>query len=255
MPAAYDQYDYPHYWQGRNYEHQGEVIALKAFLQRIPKVTSIIDVGAGFGRHTSSYIFRAKKVVLSDPSARLLKEAHKRLSGYKKIKYVQSTLENLPEKLRHKKFDLAIFVRVIHHIQDPHKAVGLLDKLIEPGGYLIIEFANKIHGKEIFRNFLHGNFTYPLDIFPKDKRSDKSIEDRTIPFLNFHPDVITEALEEKRYKIVEVRSVSNVRSSLLKRLLPYSVLVSIEGLLQRPLAFFKFGPSIFILARKPRITG
>ncbi len=255
MPAAYDQYDYPSYWRNRTYEHQGEVIALKAFLEKIPRVTSIIDIGAGFGRHTPNYIYRAKKIVLSDPSGRLLKTAKDKLVNYKKVKFIQSRLENLPDKLRGKKFDLAIFVRVIHHIQDPHKAVGLLDQVIEPGGYLIIEFANKIHGKEVIRRFLKGDFTYPLDIFPKDKRSDKSIEDNSIPFLNFHPDVIKEALLEKRYKIIETRSVSNVRSSFLKRLLPYAVLVSIESLLQRPLAFFKFGPSIFILARKPRITG
>jgi ubiquinone/menaquinone biosynthesis C-methylase UbiE len=255
MPAAYDKYNYPDYWKGRDYEHGSEVIAIREFLDQIPRIESIVDVGAGYGRHTTNYVYRAKKIVLSDPSAKLLSEAKSRLAQYKKIKYVQSKLQNLPAKLKNQKFDLAIFIRVIHHIQDPVEALDYVDKLIKPGGYLIIEFANKIHGKEIIKNFLKGNFTFPIDIFPEDKRSTNSINQNTIPFLNFHPDTIKELLNSKRYKLLDIRSVSNIRSTFLKRYLPISVLLSLESLLQNPLAFFKFGPSIFILARKPRVTG
>src|SRR6185436_11826011 len=106
MSAAYDKYDYPDYWKNRQYEHQSEILALKSFLQMIPKVNSIIDVGSGYGRHTSTYAYRAKKITLIDPSAKLLKIAREKLQNYK-INYIQSRLENLPEKLGKKKFDLA----------------------------------------------------------------------------------------------------------------------------------------------------
>lgn len=255
MPAAYDQYNYPDYWKQRSYEHESEVIAIKSFLHRIPSVESVIDIGAGFGRHTPNYAYRAKKIILADPSARILKEARERLVNYTNIKFVQSKLENLSERLKNKKFDLIFFIRVIHHIEDPDLTIEYIDKLTEPGGYLIMEFANKVHWKQVARNFMKGNFTYPIDINPSDRRSEESIESKTIPFLNFHPDVIFESLRSKRYRIIEVRSVSNVRSSFLKRILPHPILMYLESFLQKPLAFFKFGPSIFILARKAKSTG
>lgn len=252
MPAAYDQYNYPEYWIGRDYEHQSEVIAIRDFLDNIPKLESIIDIGAGFGRHTPTYIYRAKKIYLTDASAKLLKGAREKLFKYPKIKYLQSTVQNLPIKLKGKKFDLAIFVRVLHHIQDPREAFDAIDQIIQPGGYLILEYANKIHGKEIIKNFLKGDFTFPIDIFPEDKRTAKTIKKGSIPFLNFHPDTIKDMLKQRKYKIIELRSVSNIRSPFLKRYIPLSVLLSLESLLQGPLAWLKFGPSIFILARKDR---
>ena len=255
MPAAYDKYDYPDYWVGRDYEHESEVVAIRDFLDNIPKLNSIIDIGAGFGRHTPAYAYRAKKIYLTDASAKLLKEARERLSNYTKIKYIQSKVQNLPTKLKRLKFDLAIFVRVLHHIEDPEEAMDAIDKVLEPGGYLIIEFANKIHWKGIAKNFMKGDFTYALDIFPEDKRSAKSIRKGFIPFLNFHPDTIKEMLKRRKYKILQTKSVSNLRSELLKKYIPLSVLLSLESILQGPLAFLNLGPSIFILAKKSRVTG
>ena len=37
MPAAYDKYDYPSYWIGRDYEHGSEVIAIEGFLKIFQK--------------------------------------------------------------------------------------------------------------------------------------------------------------------------------------------------------------------------
>jgi hypothetical protein len=45
-------------------------------------------------------------------------------------------------------------------------------------------------------------------------------------------------------------SVSNLRSHRLKRLLPQRLLLSVERLVQRPLARVDFGPSIFLKLRK-----
>ena len=45
MAAAYDNYDYPSYWQGREYEHQSDVIALKSLLDQIPAIRALLEVG------------------------------------------------------------------------------------------------------------------------------------------------------------------------------------------------------------------
>lgn len=247
--AAYDTYNYTEYWEGREYEHESEVVALRAFLSKIPKIKTILEVGAGFGRLAPNYSFRAKKVVLTEPSRKLLGVAKKNVKG-DNVEFVQSTLENLPKKMKSRKFDLVIMVRVLHHIKDQDRCFEDISKLLKKRGYFILEFANKRHFKAYLKEFFHGNFTYALDITTKDIRSKKSKEQKTLPFLNFHPDKIREMLENCGFEVLEERSVSNIRSPFLKGIIPLSVLIWIEKHIQGLLSFFHFGPSIFYLARK-----
>lgn len=249
MAAAYDTYDYPSYWEGREYEHFSEVISIKAFLNKIPKVKTILEVGTGFGRLIPVYSFRAKKIILSDPSAKLLKLARERFSD-KKVRFIQSKLENLPGKVKGGSVDLIICVRVLHHIQDLKKAFSITARLLKKGGFLILEFPNKRHAKASFLEFLKGNFTFPIDIFPKDIRSKKSIKAKTLPFVNYHPDTIFEMLKVLDFEIVEIKSVSNIRSTRIKKIIPKDALLFFEKHLQKPLAKISFGPSIFVLAQK-----
>ncbi len=249
MSAAYDTYDYPSYWEGRDYEHGSEVIAIKGFLARIPKIDKVLEIGAGFGRLTPIYLFRAKKTILTDPSSVLLKQARKDLQG-EHIKFIHTGVENLPNKIRNKSVDLAILVRVLHHLKNTDQAFEIINKVLKDKGYFILEFANKCHFKATFLEFLRGNFTFGLEIFPKDLRTKQSKKKGNIPFLNFHPDTIKEKLEEAGFNVIETKSVSNFRTSFLKNILPISLLLSIEKFLQPILAKSVFGPSIFILAQK-----
>ena len=146
--------------------------------------------------------------------------------------------------------DLIVCVRVFHHIKDIEGAIEIMCNLLKNRGYLILEFANKKHFKATVSEFFKGNLTFPLDIFPKDLRSKKSIRDAALPFLNYHPEVIKHKLIECDFDILEVRSVSNIRSPRLKSLLPLDTLISIEKKLQIPFGFINFGPSIFLLAQK-----
>jgi len=250
MSAFYDTYDYPSYWESREYEHESEVIALKALISKIKDIKTIVDVGAGYGRLTPSYLFRSKKVILSDPSSKLLSLAKQQLGKNKKIKFIQSTAENLDKKIRAKTTDLVIMVRVIHHIKEPEKVIKMINKILKPGGYFILEFANKSHGKAVFKEMCKGNLTYLLDIFPKDIRSKKSKKEKSIPFINYHPDSVVKMLSDNGFKIIDKRSVSNIRSTKLKKSTNIQTLLKIEKYLQKPLSFLNFGPSIFLLVRK-----
>lgn len=250
MPAAYDYYDYPSFWKGREYEHESEGVALKAFLKKIPKVKKLVEVGAGYGRLVPIYAYIAEKAVLTDPSAKLLKIARKNVKG-KKFRIIQTSLENFSGKIGSNSTDLVIMVRVLHHIKDLDEAFSEISKIIKPKGHLILEFANKRHFKALLSEFLHGNLTFTLDIFPKDIRSKKSKKDKkTLPFVNYHPDFIRGTLKKHNFTIREERSVSNIRSPFVKKIIPKSVLLFFERVLQRPLAKILFGPSIFTLAQK-----
>jgi ubiquinone/menaquinone biosynthesis C-methylase UbiE len=250
MSAAYDTFDYPGYWIGRDYEHKSEIIALKFFLQRIKKVNKILEVGAGFGRLFPSYAFRAKKIILTDPSARTLKIARSAFAGRKNLKFIQSSLENLPTKIRSNSVDLVVMIRVIHHIKDIDNAFKVIHKIVSPNGYFIFEFANKKHVKARFKEYLKGNFSFFSDKSTKDLRSQRSIKKGTLPFLNYHPDKIKSILKQYDFEVVDKLSVSNIRSTFLKNVFSTDLLVSLEKVLQKPFSYIDFGPSIFILARK-----
>lgn len=250
MPAAYDSYDYPSYWKGREYEHKSEFLAIRKLISKISEIGKVIEIGAGFGRLLPSYHFRAKKVVLTDPSAKLISRASKKYSRFKNVETVQLKLQNLKDKREFMNFDLCIMVRVLHHIEDIDEAFKIIYKLLTKGGYFILEFPNKNHLKSSIRHILTGDLTFPINIFPIDLRSKKSIRKGTLPFINYHPYQIIEKLKEYNFEIIEVRSVSNIRSTFLKRLFPINTLIDIEKILQVPLAKVNFGPSFFVLARK-----
>lgn len=250
MGAAYDTYDYPSYWEGRVYEHQSEILAIKYFLNKIPKFDSLLEVGCGYGRLTPSYLFRTKKAILSDPSATLLKLARKAYRNNKKVTFLQSGIQSLPNSLKAHSQDVIVMVRVLHHIEDIDTALATITNLLKVRGYLILEFANKRHLKATLKELFKGNFTFPLDIFTKDLRSQKSMEKRNIAFLNYHPDMVNHKLESHSLEVKDKLSVSNIRSTLLKKLLTTETLLVIEKYLQKTFGIFSFGPSIFILAQK-----
>ncbi len=249
MAAYYDTYDYSSYWKGREYEHASEVFAIKSFLARIKKISTILEIGAGYGRLVPSYAFRAKRIILSDPSSKLLSAAKDTFGDKENIRYVQTRIENLNKKVRAGSVDLVVMVRVLHHLENPDEAFQIINKILKANGYLILEFANKQHFKARVFEFLKGNFTFPLDIFPKEVTTLKR-KNKTLPFLNYHPDIIAAKLEENGFEIVEKRSVSNIRSPFLKKLLGTNLLIAISKLLQGPLSYINFGPSIFLLAKK-----
>lgn len=248
MAAAYDTYDYPSYWKERDYEHKAEVVAIRNLLDRIPKIGKLLDAGAGFGRLTSYYYYRADKIIISDPSARLLKIARARFTK-RKVRFIQSRLENLPKKIKSKSVDVVLLVRVLHHIENLDNAIATAYKLLNKNGYFILEFANKRHLKATILEFFKGNLTFAFDIFPKRVGKAKP-QSNTLPFVNHHPDIVKETLRAQGFQIVDFLSVSNIRSTTLKKYIPVETLIYLEERLQRPLGKVLFGPSIFILAQK-----
>jgi ubiquinone/menaquinone biosynthesis C-methylase UbiE len=250
MSAAYDSFDYPAYWIGRGYEHKSEILAIRAFLNRIKKIKTILEIGAGFGRIVSHYSFRAKKIILSDSSSRALKMARETFKSKHNFKYIHSSLENLPTKVRSSTIDLIILVRVLHHIRDISLAFKIMNKMLKPGGYLLFEFANKKHIKATFNHILKGNFSFIIDRATTDIRSKKAIKMNALPFLNYHPEKIKSVLDEFGFEVIEKRSVSNIRNTFLKRVFSTDILLFFEKRLQVPFSYFDFGPSIFVLARK-----
>jgi len=250
--AHYDLYDYQSYWQGRSYEDGSEKIAIKAFFDQIGQnKLKLLEVGSGFGRLVPAYSAYCSQITLLDPAQKNLTDAKSYLHNTSPpIKYVKGRAENIP--FPPNTFDAALIVRVLHHIPDPAKVLSELSRVIKPGGYLILEFANKLHLKNIFTSFINGKFDLLSRLHPLERRSKANIRKETIPFVNHHPRLIESQILQNNFQIISKKSVSNLRIGILKNTIQLKPLLAIEQELQSsPLVnSLQLSPSIFILARK-----
>lgn len=244
--ALYDTFDYPGYWQGREYEDQAEKIALKRFLMKIPpeKRKSLVDIGGGYGRLAEIYAPLFKKCLLIDPSKRLLKQAQIKLQNDPQVEFKEGRIEDLPAK--DGQFDVALLVRVVHHLPYPKKAFLEAYRVLKEGGFLILEFANKIHFLACLRAWNKNDFVFRGSLAPINQ----AIKTEQVVFLNHHPQLIKRILEKIGFRVLEGLSVSNFRHGLCKKLIPQPLLLKLETLTQKPLFGLCFGPSLFLLCEK-----
>ena len=245
----YNLIDYSSYWQNREYEREAEKIALEKLFSRIPgkEQKTILEIGGGFGRLAAIYAPFFKDVILLEPSEKLLKEAQTNLAAQKNLTFLAGRGEAIPQES--KSVDVALMVRVSHHFQDLSPVLKEINRILKPQGFLILEFANKIHFKARLRALAKGDFSFRKNLTPFDQRR-QSRKDPEVVFLNHHPQAVLNALSENNFEVKKILSVSNFRSPFLKKVLPQKWLLFWEKSTQSILAPFWFGPSIFILAKK-----
>src|SRR4030042_6617763 len=243
-------FNYRQYWQTREYENQAEKMALKKLLKLIPKNQrgSIIDIGAGFGRLTPDYAPLFKNCLLIEPSAKLLKEAKNFYQQDSHLSFQRSFVEKLP--VEDNRFDVVLMVRVAHHLQDLEPMIVEVKRILKPGGYFIMEFANKMHVKNRLEALLKLNFNFFRSHLPENLKTKRN----TSPFFNYHPNQIKTLLLSHDFQIVESLSVSNFRNSWLKKLVPLKLLLWLENIRQGISLHqnLHLGPSIFVLAKKEK---
>lgn len=243
LSTPYDTYDYPQWWEGRELEHKSEAIALTKLLAYIPIRKSILDIGGGFGRLVPIYAPYFSKIVIFDPSLKLLDIARAFLKDIRGVNFVRGEAIKLP--FEDNSFDVAICVRVLYHFKDPQLVIAEASKVIKADGFLILEFANKIHFWLTLRAFMQGKFKFRSNFEPLEIG-----RQGFLPFVNHHPQKIISLMETNNLEIIKIISVSNLRFNWIKKILPLSVLLFIEERMQKLFTRAWFGPSIFILAQK-----
>lgn len=245
MENHYDGYNYLDFWLGREYEDAADKMAVSRLLSLVPGSSrKLIDVGAGIGRLVPLYEGRCQQFILLDSSEHQLAEAKNIRPLNTKGKTLIGDGENIP--LPSGDLDTALCVRVLHHLQDPTKVIQEINRIIEVGGYLILEIPNKLHFKNRLMTML-GRVQEKLD---QHDPISVSVNNKEVTFVNHHPKTIIDLLKSNGFEILEVLSVSNFRSPFLKKILPNSFLIFLEKLCQKPLGRFWFGPSLYFLARK-----
>lgn len=240
-------HNYRQYWSGRDYEHDAEVMAIGNLLKG-QHFQNAIDIGGGFGRLTALLEDYADRVTLLEPSQQQLDMAADFLAGRPEIQRQLMQADKLG--FADRSIDLAIMIRVMHHLPDPSAEFAELARVLAPDGAAIIEVANYMHARNRLKHLAKLQ-KFPVE--PVDIRSAKNRRDDEIPFVNHNPRTVMKQLAHAGLKVERILSVSNLRSPALKKFIPHSLMLTVEGILQPTLAKSFFGPSVFFLVHKARV--
>ncbi len=231
------------FWEGkgREYEDAVERIALRSLLP--PAGRRYVDFGAGFGRLIDE-ASRYDQVVLLDYSRTMLEDAQSRLAKMDprsdRYVYVAADLYHLPFVAN--SFDTAILCRVIHHLADAPAALSQIRASLTPGATFVLEFANKLNLKAILRYLFRRQTWSPY--------SQEPVEFVKLNF-DFHPAYIEQTLRQAGFVPVRRRAVSSLRLGALKSVLPPSMMIALDRLIQPTGKVLPIAPSIFVENRTP----
>ena len=239
-------HNYLHYWDGRQYEHRAEEIAIRRLL-RGSHFRQAVDVGGGYGRLCLLLENYADKVTLAEPSQQQLDIAADFLKDHPEIDRRLVQADDLPFK--NGGVDLVTMIRVMHHLPDPSREFREIHRVLSDDGYAIIEVANYLHIRNRLKHLSRGE---RMPVKPVDIRSAANQRAEEIPFVNHNPYTVVRQLEHAGLQVEARLSVSNLRSVRLKKIMPPEFMIGAERILQRPLSGIYFGPSIFFLVRKAR---
>ncbi len=236
------EFSYLNYWQGRGYEHAAEVLAIRRLLGK-RHFSSGVDIGGGYGRLAPTLLQFCNQLTIVEPSSKQRQQSLKIKNLKLKISEGTSDSTGLPDSSS----DFVSIIRVMHHLPDPRPTLKEIHRLLKPGGFLLLEFANSLNIKSKIAGFFSGQ---PISSLPLERRRPSNIRRGTIPFVNHHPQSILKALSLCHFVPLKTLSVSNFRSPFLKKILPLPLLLILESIAQITLSRLYFGPSIFVLARK-----
>lgn len=242
--ADYDEskYDYTSFWKDRAYEDQSEKRILQKLLPESGE--AILDIGGGYGRLAPLYVGRYKRAVILDYSQSSLDKAHL-LAEQKDWKNLQTRRGNAYQlPFANQEFDTVLMVRVLHHLEKPEVTLGEINRVLKPGGVLILEMANKIHLKARLKQWLQGNFKFTRQESPQKIDAGGGI------ILNYHPDYVRKLLEDTSFSIEKKRAASNLRIPFLKKFLPLRLHLLFDSIFQLPFSTFNFAPSLLLRCRK-----
>lgn len=238
------EHNYLHYWDGREYEHASEELAIATLLKG-KKFKKAVDVGGGYGRLSVFLRNFADEVTLAEPSQQQLDIAKDFLKGKPSVISKLAQAEALP--FEDGEVDLVMIIRILHHLPDPMPAFNEINRVLQKNGYFLLEFANNAHFKNRIK---HAFKMKKLPVDPVDIRSAQNRRGDVIPFVNHNPKTVKKQLAQAGFKLEKQLSASNFRSTTFKKLFGKKALLQLEKLTQKPLAKIHFGPSAVYLLRK-----
>ncbi len=155
-------------WDEIRDELFGRHFYLFALLGLLPGDRCVADLGCGTGTVAEALAPFVRKVIGVDASPPMLERAEQRLQRFDNVELLPGELESLP--LEDNQVDVATFILVLHHLEQPELAIREAARCLRPGGQVLI-----------------------VDMLPHD-RTDYRM-DRGHVWLGFSEETVTELLE------------------------------------------------------------
>jgi ubiquinone/menaquinone biosynthesis C-methylase UbiE/DNA-binding HxlR family transcriptional regulator len=123
---------------GKNYVPGKSWKSLAEALLRLMPPLVVADLGSGEGAFALLLAQRAKKVIAVDASAKMIEVGREQAlrHGVKNIDYRLGDMEELP--LADAEVDLVFFSQSLHHALHPLRAVAEAQRILRPGGRIVI---------------------------------------------------------------------------------------------------------------------
>jgi ubiquinone/menaquinone biosynthesis C-methylase UbiE len=234
----YEGSDYQNsFWEtgGREYEDAVEAVALQRLMPS--SGSRLLELGAGAGRNTTRYR-GFQQVTLLDYSHSQLEQARDRLRQTQnpgnEYRFVAADIYQLP--FVSGVFDAATMIRTLHHLSEPVKALLQVRRVLQPEAAFILEYANKLNLKSIFRYLLRRQDWSPFTREP--------VEFVELNY-DFHPAAIRSWLAEAGFKLEKQLTVSHYRIAFFKKIFPLKLLVWMDSVAQKTGDWWQLSPSVF----------
>lgn len=114
----------------------GHVFTLSAMLHMLPSDWIVADLGCGTGNAAEHLAPCVRRVYALDQSETMLKAARKRLADFDNVSFVQSDLERI--ELEDGSVDAAVAILVLHHLEEPARAIQEIERILRPGGIVLL---------------------------------------------------------------------------------------------------------------------
>jgi ArsR family transcriptional regulator len=123
---------------GRNYVPGKSWKSLAEALLRLMPQVNVADLGAGEGAFALLLAQRAQRVIAVDSSARMIEFGREeaRRNNVKNVEFRLGDMEELP--LADAEVDLVFFSQSLHHALHPERAVSEANRILAPGGRIVI---------------------------------------------------------------------------------------------------------------------
>ena len=150
-------------YNGKVFNETGKIVA-----KYVKKDDTVLECACGTGAISVCIAPECKKLISTDFSKKMLRQAEKKCSGFCNVSFRRADMTAL--KCSDDRFDVVVAGNVLHLLDDPYKALDELERVCRDGGRLILPtYINMSKGSSRFVagvvNKMGADFKRQFDLF------------------------------------------------------------------------------------------
>ena len=149
------------------YNHKVYVGTGKKVAEFIESTDEVLECACGTGAITVCMAEKCRRLIATDFASGMLKQAARKCRRFSNVSFMRADITSI--KCKDDRFDKVVAGNVIHLLPDPGKALAELERVVKPGGKIIIptyiNMSKKSAGLAVkFVEFLGADFKKQFDI-------------------------------------------------------------------------------------------